>query len=89
MREKILNSILVSLEWRLYAFIITGLFLWATTGHLAFAAVQALGLHIMLFVGHTVWYYFRSEGPHAFTLDAMATKLARVILSSLFTRRGE
>ena len=73
-----------SLEWRLYAYVITVLFLWVTTGQLAFAAVQALGLQMCLLIGNTIWYYFRQEGPHAFTLDALATRLSRIIYRSLF-----
>lgn len=61
MRERIVHSILFSLEWRLYAFVITSLFLWATTGHLAFAVVQSLGLQIILLLGHTIWIYFRTQ----------------------------
>jgi len=52
-----------SLEWRAYAFVITSLFLWVTTGHLVFAAAQALGLQVVLLFGHTIWYYFRSQAP--------------------------
>lgn len=83
MVRKIWSSVLFSLEWRIYAFAITSLFLWATTGHLASAAAQALGLQIVLFIGQTIWYYFRQEGSHGFTLDALATRLARVIMRSV------
>lgn len=82
MREKIFHSIMFSLEWRLYAYIITILFLWASTGQLAFAAVQALGLQIVLLIGNATWYYFRQDG-HSYTLDAIATRLARTIVHSL------
>jgi hypothetical protein len=88
MKEKLFHSIMFSLEWRLYAYAITILFLWATTGHLAFAAIQALGLQIFLLIGNTIWYYFRQEGPHAFTLDALATRLGNYFYHSLTHRRG-
>ncbi|MEK7063065.1 MAG: hypothetical protein AAB955_00050 [Patescibacteria group bacterium] len=82
MGKRIWESVLFSLEWRLYAYVITVAFLYATTGELAFAAVQALGLQLVLLVCHTTWYYFRQEGSHGFTLDALATRLSRMILHS-------
>jgi hypothetical protein len=89
MREKLVKSVLFSLEWRLYAYIITILFLWATTGRLAFSAVQALGLQVVLFIGNTTWYYFRQEGAHGFTLDALATRLANSIMGAFSRRKIE
>lgn len=86
MVKRVLESVLFSLEWRLYAFVITSLFLWWTTGQLAFAAVQALGLQVVLFIGHTTWYYFRKEGAGGFTLDRLASRLAAGILRSLRSR---
>lgn len=59
MRARVLHSVLVTLEWRLLAFAITNLFLWATTGELWQATVMALGLHGILLVVHFVWYFFR------------------------------
>ena len=61
MGKELLKSFLFSLEWRAYAFTITTLFLWATTGHFAFAVGQALGLQIILLFAHSLWYYFRSR----------------------------
>ena len=84
MKQKIFNSIMFSLEWRLYAFVITSLFLWATTGHFAVAVTQAMGLQVVLLIGNTIWYYFRQEGAHGFTLDALATHLAQYIYRILF-----
>lgn len=86
MVKRIYESLMFSLEWRLYAFVITSLFLWWTTGELVFAAVQALGLQIVLLIGHTTWYYFRNEGSGGFTLERAATRLASVILSSFRSR---
>lgn len=83
MKQKIFNSIMFSLEWRLYAFVITSLFLWATTGHFAAAITQAIGLQIVLLIGNSIWYYFRQEGAHGFTLDALATRLAHIIYQSI------
>lgn len=54
------QSLLFSLEWRIYAFAITTLFLWASTGTLVFALGNALGLQIILLFAHSTWYYFRS-----------------------------
>lgn len=86
MVKRIYESLMFSLEWRLYAFVITSLFLWATTGELVFAAVQALGLQVILLIGHTTWYYFRKEGASGFTLERVTTKIASFILRSLGSR---
>lgn len=69
MRKKILESFLFSLEWRVYAFILTSLFLWATTGQLVFAAAQALGLQVILLFAHSFWYYMRSGRHGADAVD--------------------
>lgn len=61
MGKELFKSFLFSLEWRAYAFTITTLFLWATTGHLAFAVGQAFGLQIILLFCHSLWYHFRSR----------------------------
>ncbi len=61
MGKELLKSFLFTLEWRAYAFTITTLFLWATTGHFAFALGQALGLQIILLFAHSLWYYARSR----------------------------
>lgn len=86
MGKQIWESILFSLEWRFYAYIITILFLWATTGHLAFAAVQALGLQVVLFIGNAIWYHTRTHGSGSFTLDALASRLATLITNSLLRK---
>ena len=86
MREKLVKSVLFSLEWRLYAFTITTLFFWALIGELVFALGNALALQVILFIANTTWYYFRQEGAHGFTLDALATRLARSIMRT-FSRR--
>ena len=89
MREKIFQSFMSSLEWRLYAFFITSIFLWIMTGHLAESTLQALGLQIILFIGHLTWYYFRSNGVHHFTLNALATRLGDYFYYSLIGRGKE
>lgn len=61
MANKIVNSFLVSLEWRIIAFFITEMFLWATTGHFWKATGLALMLQAILFVTYTFWYFFRHE----------------------------
>lgn len=61
MRKRLWHSLLLSLEWRAYAYVITNLFLWWTTGELWHATLMALGLQIILLAAHCVWYYFRGE----------------------------
>lgn len=85
--KRFLHSMLISLEWRLWAFIITTAFLWVTTGELGFAALQAIGLQIILFAGHAIWYYWRSEGTGAFSLDTLVSHLARYFYRSLVKKR--
>lgn len=77
-----------SLEWRLWAFVITTLFLWVATGELGFAAAQAVGLHIALFLAHSLWYYARAEGANALTMDAAASALARYFYRALVGRKS-
>ena len=86
MVKRIWESVLFSLEWRIYAFVITSAFLWATTGHLAAAAAQAFGLQIVLFIGQTLWYYFRMSGS-PLTLDTLTTWLARGMYRSILHGR--
>lgn len=61
MREKMLHTLLVSLEWRLVAFVITNLFLWVTTGQFWKAAGLAFLLQIILFVCYLAWHFVRVE----------------------------
>ncbi len=61
MREKIVHSLLISLEWRLIAFVITNAFLWITTGHFWKAAGLALLLQLVLLAAHLVWHFLRFE----------------------------
>lgn len=79
MGQKLLDSFLFSIEWRFWAVIITTLFLWATTGHFAFALGQALGLQGILLIGHSIWYYMRSEGMIP-TFEGISSWLASRIL---------
>ena len=87
MAKRIWESIMFSLEWRMYAFVITSVFLWVTTGHLVTAAAQAFGLQVVLFIGQTLWYYFRTTGAHSLTLDALTTRLARGMYRSIIHGR--
>ncbi len=59
MKERLMKSAAVSLEWRLIAFVITGLFLWTTTGEFWKATALALALQLILFVTHFGWYFLR------------------------------
>ncbi len=52
---------MASLEWRVFAFVITNIFLWITTGEFWTAAGLALMLQIILFVAYVIWHYFRNE----------------------------
>ena len=61
MRRRIIHSLLVSLEWRFFAFIITNIFFWVTTGEFWKAAGLALALQLILFVSYVVWHLFRNE----------------------------
>jgi hypothetical protein len=61
MTEKIVHSFIVALEWRIFAFVITNLFLWITTGSFWTAAGLALILQVILFFAYTLWYFWRQE----------------------------
>jgi hypothetical protein len=59
-RKKLLHSLTASIEWRILAFLITGLFLWVTVGSFWKAAQTAFILQLILLTGHTAWLYYRS-----------------------------
>jgi len=61
MREKVLHSLFVSVEWRVIAFVITNIFFWVTTGSFWAAAGLALVLQAILFFVHTLWFFLRHE----------------------------
>lgn len=61
MKQRLMKSLSVSLEWRAFAFVITELFFWATTGELWKATVLALELQLILLIAHFWWYYFRES----------------------------
>jgi len=61
MIDKFFHSFYASLEWRFFAFIITNVFLWITTGSFWTATGLALVLQIILFFFHTLWYFWREE----------------------------
>ena len=61
MRRRIIHSLLVSLEWRFFAFIITNIFFWVTTGEFWKAAGLALALQLILFVSYVLWHLLRNE----------------------------
>lgn len=65
MREKILHSLLVSLEWRIIAFFITNIFFWFNTGSFWVATGLAFLLQTILFIAYTLWFFLRHEiGVH-------------------------
>lgn len=61
MREKIVHSFFVSLEWRVFAFAITNIFFWITTGDFWKATGYALLLQAVLFLAYMLWYFLRQE----------------------------
>jgi len=61
MKDRIVRSLMVSLEWRVVAFVITNAFLWITTGHFWTAVGWAFLLQLILFVAYIIWHYFRNE----------------------------
>lgn len=61
MRERIVRSFLVSLEWRFFAFIITNIFFWVTTGEFWKAAGLAFTLQLILFLSQVIWHLLRNE----------------------------
>ncbi len=64
MKQRLMKSLTVSLEWRVFAFIITELFFWATTGHLWQATILAIELQLILLVAHFGWYFVRQSESH-------------------------
>ncbi|MCI0597635.1 hypothetical protein L0Y34_00965 [Candidatus Parcubacteria bacterium] len=63
MKERLLKSAAASLEWRVFAFIITGIFFWFMTGAVWQATILAIELQIILFIAHFGWFYFRETRP--------------------------
>ena len=63
MKQRLLKALEVSLEWRIIAFVITELFLWATTGELWHATMLAVGLQAVLFIAYFGWYFVRETHP--------------------------
>lgn len=59
MKQRLMKSLMVSVEWRIIAFIITNLFLWAVTGAFWQATIMAFGLQLLLFFVHFGWYFLR------------------------------
>ena len=59
MREHLISSFKVSLEWRIIAFIVTYAFLILTTGEFWTATWTSLSLQLILFIVHFVWVLLR------------------------------
>lgn len=74
-----MNSLMVSIEWRVIAFLITNVFLWFVTGHFAQATALALGLHLILFFAHFVWHFIRREYPRM-ELEAAASRASERVV---------
>lgn len=63
MKERLIKAFEVSLEWRVIAFIVTGAFLWITTGEFWHATITALCLQAILFFVYFGWYFVRETHP--------------------------
>lgn len=63
MKQRLLHSLYVSIEWRIVAFLITNAFLYLATGKFFESTMMALGLQAILFLAHFIWYFARQE-PH-------------------------
>jgi hypothetical protein len=61
MKQRVVKSLLASLEWRVIAFVITEAFFIMTTGHIWQATILALSLQAILLVGHFAWFYVRES----------------------------
>lgn len=61
MKQRLLKSAAVSLEWRAVAFLVTGIFFWTTTGEFWHATILALQLQLILLVTHFGWFFFRES----------------------------
>lgn len=61
MQESFFRSLKVSIEWRIIAFFITNMFLWASTGEFWKATGLAFILQIILFTTYVFWHFFRQE----------------------------
>lgn len=59
MKQRLMKSLMVSLEWRVIAFLITNFFLYMVTGEFWQATAMAFVLQLVLFVAHFGWYFVR------------------------------
>jgi hypothetical protein len=59
MKQRIVHSVMASLEWRVIAFAITEVFFLMTTGGFWQATLMALGLQAILFFAHFAWFFAR------------------------------
>jgi len=72
MRTKVINSFLVSIEWRVIAFVITNIFLWVSTGDFWKATGLALVLQLVLFIVYVAWHFYRHELQKSFFAPSRA-----------------
>ena len=61
MKERLMKSLAVSVEWRIIAFLITNVFLWLATGAFWQSTIMALSLQAVLFFAHFGWYFIRES----------------------------
>lgn len=77
MRRQIVHSLLVSLEWRAIAYVITNAFFWITTGEFWKAAGYALALQVILFAAYMVWHLLRNEMHLPLVPGSLFTRISR------------
>jgi hypothetical protein len=65
MKQRLLHSATMSLEWRVIAFIITEIFFLMTTGEIWQATILALELQLILLVAHFAWFFVRESKTHS------------------------
>lgn len=68
-KKRLLHSVLLSLEWRAIAFVITNAFLYMMTGAFWESTIVALELQIILLFAHGLWFFLRNEREHAHMLQ--------------------
>ena len=77
MRRQFVHSLLVSIEWRAIAFVITNIFFWVTTGEFWKAAGLALILQLILFVAYVIWHLLRNEMHLPLIPDSLKSRAKR------------
>ncbi len=65
MKQRLLHSATMSLEWRVIAFVITEAFFLMTTGEFWQATLLALQLQLILLIAHFAWFFVRESKAHS------------------------